>query len=125
MSDSSEHTTIRHRLARLRSRGTYGDDDMRLRDTVRRTEDAVHHALGPVVDIEQSLATLKQRLEQTPGPAGRETPSHASVLDHVPALVALLHGPEHRLTYVNDAYVKAFGVRPYYDHWDSRTRPAG
>ncbi|MFG3251946.1 SpoIIE family protein phosphatase [Streptomyces sp. NPDC048187] len=33
------------------------------------------------------------------------------VLDRVPALVALVHGPEHRLSYVNDAYVAAFGTR--------------
>jgi anti-sigma regulatory factor (Ser/Thr protein kinase) len=33
------------------------------------------------------------------------------VLDRVPALVALVHGPDHRLTYVNDAYVQAFGAR--------------
>lgn len=34
------------------------------------------------------------------------------ILDRVPALVALIHGPDHRLAYVNDAYVAAFGVRP-------------
>ncbi|MFF0022665.1 SpoIIE family protein phosphatase [Streptomyces sp. NPDC005496] len=34
------------------------------------------------------------------------------VLDRVPALVALVHGPDHRIAYVNDAYVTAFGVRP-------------
>jgi anti-sigma regulatory factor (Ser/Thr protein kinase) len=34
------------------------------------------------------------------------------VLDRVPALVALVHGPDHRLAYVNDAYVAAFGARP-------------
>ncbi|WP_225833072.1 SpoIIE family protein phosphatase [Streptomyces sp. NK08204] len=34
------------------------------------------------------------------------------VLDRVPALVALVHGPEHRIAYVNDAYVSAFGARP-------------
>lgn len=33
------------------------------------------------------------------------------VLDRVPALVALVHGPDHRLAYVNDAYVAAFGMR--------------
>ncbi|MFJ6658426.1 SpoIIE family protein phosphatase [Streptomyces sp. NPDC091377] len=33
------------------------------------------------------------------------------VLDSVPALVALVHGPDHRLAYVNDAYVTAFGPR--------------
>uniref|UniRef100_UPI000952511A ATP-binding SpoIIE family protein phosphatase n=1 Tax=Streptomyces acidiscabies TaxID=42234 RepID=UPI000952511A len=34
------------------------------------------------------------------------------VLDRVPALVALVHGPDHRLAYVNDAYAAAFGPRP-------------
>ncbi|MER6333073.1 SpoIIE family protein phosphatase [Streptomyces sp. NPDC001034] len=33
------------------------------------------------------------------------------VLDRVPALVALVHGPDHRLAYVNDAYTAAFGAR--------------
>ncbi|MFD6327485.1 SpoIIE family protein phosphatase [Streptomyces sp. NPDC058442] len=34
------------------------------------------------------------------------------VLDHVPSLVALVHGPDHRIAYVNDAYTAAFGPRP-------------
>ncbi|HEY8982544.1 MAG TPA: SpoIIE family protein phosphatase [Streptomyces sp.] len=34
------------------------------------------------------------------------------VLDRVPALVALVHGADHRLAYVNDAYTTAFGARP-------------
>ncbi|MEU8029216.1 SpoIIE family protein phosphatase [Streptomyces sp. NPDC049099] len=34
------------------------------------------------------------------------------VLDRVPALVALVHGPDHRIGYVNDAYTAAFGARP-------------
>ena len=46
-----------------------------------------------------------------PGLAVDELPVHA-VLDRVPALVALVHGPEHRVSYVNDAYTAAFGVRP-------------
>ncbi|MET9465044.1 ATP-binding SpoIIE family protein phosphatase [Streptomyces sp. NPDC006544] len=33
------------------------------------------------------------------------------VLDRLPALVALVHGPEHRLAYVNDAYTAGFGAR--------------
>ncbi|MET7703777.1 MULTISPECIES: ATP-binding SpoIIE family protein phosphatase [unclassified Streptomyces] len=33
------------------------------------------------------------------------------VLDRVPALVALVHGPDHRVAYVNDAYEAAFGAR--------------
>ncbi|KES03467.1 PAS/PAC sensor protein [Streptomyces toyocaensis] len=34
------------------------------------------------------------------------------VLDRVPSLVALVHGPDHRVAYVNDAYTSAFGIRP-------------
>ncbi|MFF9770038.1 SpoIIE family protein phosphatase [Streptomyces sp. NPDC014636] len=49
--------------------------------------------------------------EKTPVPAVDELPARV-VLDRVPALVALVHGPDHRITYVNDAYTAAFGVRP-------------
>ncbi|MER0447179.1 SpoIIE family protein phosphatase [Streptomyces sp. Edi4] len=34
------------------------------------------------------------------------------ILGQLPALVALVTGPEHRVAYVNDAYVAAFGARP-------------
>ncbi|MFI2207405.1 SpoIIE family protein phosphatase [Streptomyces sp. NPDC020192] len=44
-------------------------------------------------------------------PAVDELPAR-DVLDRVPALVALVHGPDHRIAYVNDAYTAAFGVRP-------------
>ncbi|MET8023693.1 ATP-binding SpoIIE family protein phosphatase [Streptomyces avermitilis] len=44
-------------------------------------------------------------------PAVDELPVR-DVLDRVPALVALVHGPDHRVAYVNDAYTAAFGVRP-------------
>jgi len=46
-----------------------------------------------------------------PLPAVDELPAR-DVLDRVPALVALVHGPDHRLAYVNDAYTTAFGPRP-------------
>ncbi|MEU0677666.1 SpoIIE family protein phosphatase [Streptomyces sp. NPDC006172] len=48
--------------------------------------------------------------EPPPAPAVDELPVR-EVLDRVPALVALVHGPDHRLAYVNDAYAAAFGVR--------------
>jgi PAS domain-containing protein len=48
--------------------------------------------------------------ETPPVPAVDELPAR-DVLDRVPALVALVHGPDHRIAYVNDAYVAAFGVR--------------
>ncbi|MFJ5899860.1 SpoIIE family protein phosphatase [Streptomyces sp. NPDC093064] len=49
--------------------------------------------------------------ETVPVPAVDELPAR-EVLDRVPALVALVHGSDHRIAYVNDAYTAAFGVRP-------------
>ncbi|WP_460107456.1 ATP-binding SpoIIE family protein phosphatase [Streptomyces sp. YKOK-J1] len=46
-----------------------------------------------------------------PASAVDELPAR-DVLDRVPALVALVHGPDHRIAYVNDAYASAFGLRP-------------
>ncbi|MFF9570640.1 SpoIIE family protein phosphatase [Streptomyces sp. NPDC014685] len=45
------------------------------------------------------------------GPA-LEDLSARDILGQLPALVALLHGPDHRIAYVNDAYTAAFGPRP-------------
>lgn len=41
-----------------------------------------------------------------------EALSAGELLGRLPAPVALLHGPEHRITYVNAAYTSAFGPRP-------------
>ncbi|MFI0187775.1 SpoIIE family protein phosphatase [Streptomyces sp. NPDC017082] len=46
-----------------------------------------------------------------PVPAVDELPAR-DVLDRVPALVALVHGADHRVAYVNGAYTTAFGPRP-------------
>ncbi|MGW7521571.1 ATP-binding SpoIIE family protein phosphatase [Streptomyces sp. NPDC054796] len=35
------------------------------------------------------------------------------LLGQVPALVAVVHGPEHRIAYVNDAYAQVFGPRAH------------
>ncbi|WP_406389186.1 SpoIIE family protein phosphatase [Streptomyces sp. NBC_00211] len=48
-------------------------------------------------------------------PAAAPSPDELSVrevLGLLPALVALVHGPEHRVAYVNDAYTAGFGPRP-------------
>ncbi|MFF8715264.1 SpoIIE family protein phosphatase [Streptomyces sp. NPDC015184] len=45
------------------------------------------------------------------GPA-LEDLSARDLLGRLPAPVALLHGPDHRIAYVNDAYTAAFGPRP-------------
>jgi serine phosphatase RsbU (regulator of sigma subunit)/PAS domain-containing protein/anti-sigma regulatory factor (Ser/Thr protein kinase) len=52
------------------------------------------------------------RADTRPAP---HTPGEARVrgiLDRIPALVALVHGEEHRVAYVNGAYENAFGPRP-------------
>ncbi|MEV1049245.1 ATP-binding SpoIIE family protein phosphatase [Streptomyces sp. NPDC049916] len=52
--------------------------------------------------------------EKTPAVTG-PTPEDLSareILGRLPAPVALLHGPDHRVAYVNDAYETAFGARP-------------
>ncbi|MGW4820863.1 ATP-binding SpoIIE family protein phosphatase [Streptomyces sp. NPDC004227] len=57
-------------------------------------------------------ARVEQLTDETvPVPAVDELPAR-EVLDRVPALVALVHGSDHRIAYVNDAYTAAFGVRP-------------
>ncbi|MCX4846480.1 SpoIIE family protein phosphatase [Streptomyces sp. NBC_00893] len=38
--------------------------------------------------------------------------SARDILGRLPALVALVYGPDHRIAYVNDAYAAAFGPRP-------------
>ncbi|XRC72660.1 SpoIIE family protein phosphatase [Streptomyces xinghaiensis] len=55
---------------------------------------------------------------ETPPPAGSPGGRPAArellardVLDQVPGLVAVVHGPEHRIAYVNDAYTTVFGDR--------------
>ncbi|MFZ4266682.1 ATP-binding SpoIIE family protein phosphatase [Streptomyces arboris] len=47
----------------------------------------------------------------TPGPALDDL-SAREILGRLPAAVALLHGPDHRVAYVNEAYETAFGPRP-------------
>ncbi|MFE2092163.1 SpoIIE family protein phosphatase [Streptomyces sp. NPDC059460] len=49
--------------------------------------------------------------EPAPGPA-LEDLSARELLGRLPAPVALVYGPDHRIAYVNDAYAAAFGPRP-------------
>ncbi|OQR60851.1 PAS sensor protein [Streptomyces maremycinicus] len=86
----------------------------RLPGTQRRAAARAEHPV-PTPDrrSEGSVpAARAERLtdEPSPVPAVDELPVR-EVLDRVPALVALVHGPDHRLAYVNDAYAAAFGAR--------------
>lgn len=85
----------------------------RLPGTQRRAAARTDHELTPERLGEGAVpaARAEQLTDDTPPvPAVDELPVR-EVLDRVPALVALVHGPDHRLAYVNDAYVTAFGPR--------------
>ncbi|MFB7496147.1 SpoIIE family protein phosphatase [Streptomyces sp. NPDC056161] len=86
----------------------------RLPGTQRRAAARTEHAVSPDRRGEGSVpAARAEQLtdEPVPLPAVDGLPAR-DVLDRVPALVALVHGTDHRIAYVNDAYAAAFGTRP-------------
>ncbi|MFD8720389.1 SpoIIE family protein phosphatase [Streptomyces sp. NPDC059629] len=86
----------------------------RLPGTQRRAAARTEHTVPPDRRGDGSVpAARAEQLTDDPScvPAVDELPAR-DVLDHVPALVALVHGPDHHIAYVNDAYTTAFGVRP-------------
>nr|WTB32214.1 SpoIIE family protein phosphatase [Streptomyces sp. NBC_00830] len=66
----------------------------------------------PRASAEISQETSGRPADQLSGPALLEDLSAREILGRLPALVALVHGPDHRIAYVNDAYAAAFGPRP-------------
>ncbi|WP_037680942.1 SpoIIE family protein phosphatase [Streptomyces griseus] len=85
----------------------------RLPGTQRRAAARPEHPASPERRGDGSVpAARTERLsdEAAPVRAVDDLPVR-EVLDRAPALVALIHGPDHRLAYVNDAYVTAFGAR--------------
>ncbi|MFH8451376.1 SpoIIE family protein phosphatase [Streptomyces fungicidicus] len=86
----------------------------RLPGTQRRAAARTEHTVSPDRRGESSVpAARAERLtdDVPPVPAVDEL-AVREVLDRVPCLVALVHGPDHRIAYVNDAYTAAFGPRP-------------
>ncbi|MFG2134998.1 SpoIIE family protein phosphatase [Streptomyces sp. NPDC048751] len=86
----------------------------RLPGTQRRAAARTEHPASPERRGENSVpaARAEQLTDDTTFVRAVDELPVREVLDRVPALVALIHGPDHRLAYVNDAYVTAFGVRP-------------
>ncbi|MEV7690078.1 ATP-binding SpoIIE family protein phosphatase [Streptomyces bungoensis] len=85
----------------------------RLPGTQRRAAARTETAVSPDRRGEGSVPAARAEPPAdgtAPLPAVDELPAR-DVLDRVPALVALVHGPDHRLAYVNDAYTAAFGAR--------------
>ncbi|MFF2852515.1 SpoIIE family protein phosphatase [Streptomyces sp. NPDC058001] len=86
----------------------------RLPGTQRRAAARSEHSASPAPPVDGSVPAA--RVEHLTGPAGLASAVEdlpvREVLDRIPALVALVQGPDHRIAYVNDAYTTAFGARP-------------
>ncbi|MFD7611359.1 SpoIIE family protein phosphatase [Streptomyces sp. NPDC059828] len=82
------------------------------------TDARVASTAGAAEPAERTESTETSGAGNADGPAGTHgTPALEQfavreLLGRLPALVALVHGPEHRITYLNDAYAAAFGHRP-------------
>ncbi|KND34572.1 SpoIIE family protein phosphatase [Streptomyces anulatus] len=97
----------------------------RLPGTQRRAAARDDRSSVPAARAESALPDGSPALPDDPspassGPASTEALSGPAlddlsareILGRLPAPVALLHGPDHRVAYVNDAYEAAFGPRP-------------
>ncbi|SPF01940.1 ATP-binding SpoIIE family protein phosphatase [Streptomyces sp. MA5143a] len=90
----------------------------RLPGTQRRAAARTEHTVTPDRRGEGAVPAARAERQSDdppddtpPVPAVDDLPTR-EILDRIPALVALVHGHDHRTAYVNDAYVAAFGVRP-------------
>ncbi|MGW1316075.1 ATP-binding SpoIIE family protein phosphatase [Streptomyces sp. NPDC002426] len=91
----------------------------RLPGTQRRAAARDDHSSVPAARAESvrptATAAPPDDTSETPAPAtgpALEALPARELLGLLPAPVALLHGPDHRITYVNAAYTSAFGPRP-------------
>lgn len=66
----------------------------------------------PAARAERADAAAAQELTPVPLPPTVDALSVHDILGTIPALVAVVYGPEHRLAYVNGAYATVFGPRP-------------
>ncbi|MEV6741065.1 SpoIIE family protein phosphatase [Streptomyces sp. NPDC051104] len=85
----------------------------RLPGTQRRAAARTDHAVSPDRrDGSVPVARAERLTDDTPSVPALDALPAREVLDRIPALVALVHGPDHRVAYVNDAYMAAFGACP-------------
>jgi serine phosphatase RsbU (regulator of sigma subunit)/anti-sigma regulatory factor (Ser/Thr protein kinase) len=86
----------------------------RLPGTQRRAAARTEQTASPDRRREGSVpaARAEQLTDEPPSVPAVDELRVREVLDRVPSLVALVHGPDHRIAYVNDAYTTAFGARP-------------
>lgn len=76
-----------------------------------RAESALPDGSPALPDDPSPASSGPASTEALSGPALDDL-SAREILGRLPAPVALLHGPDHRVAYVNDAYEAAFGPRP-------------
>ncbi|MDF6019804.1 SpoIIE family protein phosphatase [Streptomyces sp. JH34] len=84
--------------------------------TQRRAAARDDHGSVPAARVEsvrpKAVTPTDDASEPSADGPSPEALSAGELLGRLPAPVALLHGPEHRITYVNAAYTSAFGPRP-------------
>ncbi|MEU1595458.1 ATP-binding SpoIIE family protein phosphatase [Streptomyces sp. NPDC005708] len=86
----------------------------RLPGTQRRAAARTEQAVAQDRREEGSVpaARVERLTDDMPGVPAVDGLPVREVIDRIPALVALVHGPDHRIAYVNNAYAAAFGPRP-------------
>ncbi|MGI5138830.1 MULTISPECIES: ATP-binding SpoIIE family protein phosphatase [unclassified Streptomyces] len=86
----------------------------RLPGTQRRAAARTEQAVAQDRREEGSVpaARVERLTDGMPGVPAVDGLPVREVIDRIPALVALVHGPDHRIAYVNNAYAAAFGPRP-------------
>ncbi len=67
------------------------------------------HLLQDRIRAERALEESAKREAQLRAEADLERHRLKELMAHAPAAIALMHGPEHRFTYVNDYYVRVTG----------------
>ncbi|NXY99708.1 PAS sensor protein, partial [Streptomyces sp. BR123] len=75
-------------------------------------DDPAASGTGPEGKATGQSAGTGQGVGPVPAAPSLDELSVREVLGRLPALVALVHGPDHRVAYVNDAYTAGFGPRP-------------
>ncbi|WP_328675402.1 SpoIIE family protein phosphatase [Streptomyces sp. NBC_00322] len=81
------------------------------RVAARRTDHGISPAQRGEGSVPAARGEFEQQPESLPDVPALDDFSVREILGPLPALVALVHGPEHRVAYVNDAYAAAFGPR--------------
>ncbi|MEU9116887.1 SpoIIE family protein phosphatase, partial [Streptomyces sp. NPDC048483] len=117
------------RSAEIRRPAVAADEERELRESVAEAERQAGRMVSTYVDDDLALRQLRSRLAAVDvddaaadgGCAGADgdgvgfhgfRQGEPAMFDLIPGLVAVVHGPDHRVAYVNRAYADLFGARP-------------